>query len=59
MKKATLVKVNGYANLGRGVLERNLMDCLTCQMDFNEALEMVEEATYEELVAMAVKYLAD
>ena len=59
MKKATLTKVNGKANASRKVLERNLMDYFTFDMDFEDALELVENASYEELVAMTAKYLAD
>ena len=46
--------VGGKAS--RRDLERTLMDILTFDMDFEEALNIVEEATYEELVEKIWKY---
>ncbi len=58
MKKATLSRVNGEGKVNgkvsRKVLERNAMDILTFDgsMDFDDALDAVELATYQELVKM-------
>ena len=44
-----IVRCAGYSN--RKTLERNALDILTCgDIDFEEALSIVEEATIKELV---------
>lgn len=66
MMTITLAKVNGTGKVNgrvpRKVLERNLLDVLVDNEDlglsFNDALDIIEEASYEELVAMAITHLA-
>lgn len=53
---ATLVRVNGVGKVGgrvpRNVLERNVLDMMTMdpEVDFEEALEKVEEMSLQELL---------
>ena len=50
MKSNTkIVRCSGYSN--RKTLERNALDILTCKdVDFEEALAIIEEASIKELV---------
>ena len=50
MKSNTkIVRCPGYSN--RKILERNALDILTCKdIDFEEALVIVEEASIKELI---------